>query len=61
MSKLHNFKLTWRFDGTLHFIGQNETLAPYREWLRQFFNAAQAENRDAILKGLREAKAGFKW
>ena len=56
-----DFKLTWTFNGTLHFIGQNKKLAPYREWLRQLFNAAQAENRDAIIKGLREAKVGFKW
>ncbi|MEP7339742.1 MAG: hypothetical protein ABI977_18535 [Acidobacteriota bacterium] len=55
-----DFKITRTFNGTLHFIGQNEKLAPYREWLRQLFNAAQAENRDAILKGLREAKATFK-
>ncbi|MDQ3013893.1 MAG: hypothetical protein M3X11_24725, partial [Acidobacteriota bacterium] len=56
-----DFKINWSFDGTLHFIGQNEKLARCREWLRQLFNAAQAENRDAIVKGLREAKAGFKW
>ncbi|MEK7833683.1 MAG: hypothetical protein AAB401_21530, partial [Acidobacteriota bacterium] len=55
-----DFKTTWTFYGTLHFIGQNEKLALYREWLRQLFNAVQSENRDAIIKGLSEAKAGFK-
>ncbi len=56
-----DFKLAWRFDGTLHFISQNEKLAIYRDWLLQLFGAAQAANRDAIVKGLREAKASFKW
>jgi len=56
-----DFQDEWSFDGTLHFIGQNEKLSPYREWLRQLFNAVKAENRDAIVKAVREAKAGFKW
>ncbi len=55
-----DFNVNWNFAGTLHFIGQNEKLANYREWLRQLFSAVKAENRDAILKALREAKAKFK-
>lgn len=54
------FKLTWGFGGSLHFIEQSEKLMPYRQWLRQIFNAMQAKNRDAIVIGLREARAGFK-
>ncbi|MDZ7344993.1 MAG: hypothetical protein ONA90_10825 [candidate division KSB1 bacterium] len=29
------FKVGWTFNGTKHFISQNEMLAPYREWLLQ--------------------------
>ncbi|MBL8188161.1 MAG: hypothetical protein JNK38_09140 [Acidobacteria bacterium] len=56
-----NFKFTWTFNGTLHFMGENEKLAAYRDWLKLLFSAAEGKNRDAVLKVLREAKAGFKW
>lgn len=54
-----DFRITWSFAGTLHFINQHEKLASHRTWLNQFFGTAQAENRDAILKALREAQAQF--
>ena len=55
------FKVTWTFNGTLHFIGENEKLVVYRDWLKLLFSAADDENREAVLKVLREAKARFKW
>lgn len=35
-------------------------LAPYRKWLRPFFETAQTENRDALIKTLRELQTMFK-
>jgi tetratricopeptide (TPR) repeat protein len=55
-----NFRITWIFNGTLHFISQHERLAPHREWLNQLFAAAKAGERDAIVKALRDAKGTFK-
>jgi tetratricopeptide (TPR) repeat protein len=54
------FKITWTFNGTLHFIGQSEKLAARRDWLKLLFSATEGANREAALKTLREAKAGFK-
>ena len=54
------FKITWTFNGALHFIGQSEKLAARRDWLKLLFSAAEGANREAALKPLREAKAGFK-
>ncbi len=45
-----DFKVTWTFNGTLHFIGQHEKLAPHRGWLKQLFAVAQADNRDGMIK-----------
>ncbi len=53
------FRIEWTFNGTLHFINQEERFAHNRDWLNQFFRIAQGENRDAILKALREAQAQF--
>ncbi|MGH9831669.1 MAG: tetratricopeptide repeat protein [Blastocatellia bacterium] len=55
-----DFKITWTFNGTLHFIGQSERLAARRDWLKLLFSASEGANREAALKTLREAKAGFK-
>jgi len=55
-----DFKITWTFNGTLHFIGQSEKLAARRDWLKLLFSAADDANREAVLKTLREAKASFK-
>jgi len=53
------FRIEWAFDGTLHFINQEEKFAPYHAWLNQFFRITRGETRDAILKALREAQAQF--
>ncbi|MDZ7369071.1 MAG: hypothetical protein ONB43_24935 [candidate division KSB1 bacterium] len=55
------FKVGWSFEGTKHFISQNEKLAPHRAWLLQFFEAIERkEGREAILAGLKEAREKFK-
>jgi len=50
------FKVEWVFDGTRHFISQTEKLSPYRDWLDKLFDAIGGEDRETILKGLKEAK-----
>jgi len=59
VSQPDTFKVDWTFEGTKHFISQNEKLASYRPWLLQLFAAIEGENRAAILAGLRETRASF--
>src|SRR5262249_33987535 len=54
-----DFKVTWSFGGTLHFISQHEALAPYRSWLQQFFGAFAETDRQAMLTALQAARATF--
>jgi tetratricopeptide (TPR) repeat protein len=54
-----DFKLQWSFEGTKHFISQNERLATNRDWLEQLFTAMEGDNRDAIVTGLKAASARF--
>jgi len=55
-----SFKVNWSFAGALHFIGKEEKLKAHHAWLGRLFGALQSENRDAMLKALREAKTDFK-
>ncbi len=59
-SQPDTFKVGWTFNGTKHFISQNEKLAPYRAWLLQLFSALEKEGREAILAALREVREKFK-
>ncbi len=60
-SQPDTFKVGWTFNGTKHFISQNEKLAPYRPWLLQLFQALEIEEgREAILAALREVRKKFK-
>ena len=54
-----DFRITWSFSGALNFINWQERFVSYRSWLNQFFSVAREENRDAIVKALREAQAQF--
>jgi hypothetical protein len=54
-----DFKITWTFNGTQHFIGQHAQLAPYRTWLGQLFSALKAEDRQTALTGLQAVRTGF--
>lgn len=54
------FGVEWSFDGTKHFISQNDKLSLYRVWLNHLFEALAGENRDKIFKALQEVKAKFK-
>jgi tetratricopeptide (TPR) repeat protein len=47
-----DFKVTWTFNGTKHFIDHSAQLAPYRTWLGQLFTALEAEDRQTALTGL---------
>jgi len=59
--KSYTVKWPWPFEGTKHFISQNETLAPYRAWLLQLFQALEIKaGREAILAALREVREKFK-
>src|SRR5262249_33596287 len=42
------FRIVWTFNGTLHFINQEEKFAPHRIWLNQFFRIAQGENLHTV-------------
>jgi hypothetical protein len=55
-----DFRITWSFKGTRRFITESEDLAPYRSWLNKLFSTAQAENRDDILKRMRDVLMQFK-
>jgi len=48
-----DFKLPSSFEGTKHFISQNQQLDASKDWLLQLFRALAGENRDAILKELK--------
>jgi tetratricopeptide (TPR) repeat protein len=53
------FKVGWVFDGTRHFISQTEKLSPYCDWLDKLFDAIGGEDRETILKGLKEVEESF--
>jgi tetratricopeptide (TPR) repeat protein len=55
-----DFRITWSFNGTRRFINEHESLAPYRAWLNKLFAAAQEDNRDDILKKMRESLIQFR-
>jgi tetratricopeptide (TPR) repeat protein len=58
-SQPEEFTVDWPFAGTKYFISHHETLAPYRPWLLQFFEALEGANRQAILVALQQARAHF--
>jgi hypothetical protein len=55
-SQPDTFKVGWTFNGTKHFISQNEKLALHRAWPLQLFTAMEGENREAILAALQEVR-----
>lgn len=55
-----DFKVSWAFDGTRHFIDQNEKLLTHRAWLGQLFDAMGSKDRDTMLKALQDTRAKFK-
>lgn len=54
-----HFKIGLNLDGVKTFVSQNESLAPHRAWLGQFYAAVGEENRKAILESVQKAKANF--
>lgn len=59
-SQPQEFAVDWNFEGTRHFIDQNEKLSSYRTWLDRLFDALASKDRDAILKALQDVKSKFK-
>ena len=53
------FKAAWSFNGTRHFIEQEEKLAAQRAWLLRLFDALGSPDRDVMLAALREVQAHF--
>jgi len=54
-----DFKVTWTFNGTKHFIDHSAQLVPYRTWLGQFFTALEAEDRQTMLTVLQAVRTGL--
>jgi tetratricopeptide (TPR) repeat protein len=54
-----DFRITWSFGGTLHFISQHASLTSYRHWLQQFFDVLTAIDRQTLVTGLHAAQASF--
>jgi len=40
-----DFKVTWGFNGSQHFLSQYAPLAPYHAWLKPLFTALDATDR----------------
>jgi hypothetical protein len=49
-----DYVIEWTFNGVKHFIQNSQHLIIQKEWMLSFFSAIEAENRDAILKGLKD-------
>jgi len=49
-----DFKITWTFNGTKHFIQTSDKLTARREWLLSLFTALEGKNRKEIADGLRK-------
>ncbi len=47
-----DFTVNWVFNGTKNFIGQNNNLKPYQNWLLAFFDALVQDNKVAIERDL---------
>ena len=54
-----NFKIGLNLASVKTFVIQNESLAPHRAWLGQFYAAIEQENRDTILEAVQKTKANF--
>jgi tetratricopeptide (TPR) repeat protein len=54
------FRVTWSFQGTRHFINQNEKFSSYRDWLGRLFDALAGKDRETILKELQAVRKSFK-
>ena len=52
-----DFTLGWSFEGTKHFIGQDEAFATSRDWLLALLEAFSGTTRDAMLAAVEAAKA----
>ena len=54
-----DFRVGWEWAGTLHFIRNDDRLAPVRGWLVSLFTALEGRDRAAIVGGLRAAAEAY--
>ena len=54
-----DFKVSWTFDGTKHFIGHDERLAASRAWLLDLIAALEKEDRNSILVALDTVRSEY--
>ena len=54
-----DFMLGWSFEGTTHFISQDEAFATVREWLLALLAAFSGTTRDAMVAAVETAQAQF--
>jgi hypothetical protein len=54
LERPEDYVIEWTFNGVKHFIQNSEHLILQKEWMLSFFSAIEAENREAILKGLKD-------
>ncbi len=54
------FKLTWSFDGTRHYIDGEYKLSKYRPWLSELFDALASKDRQTMLTALQKVRLQFK-
>jgi tetratricopeptide (TPR) repeat protein len=55
-----DFRVSWGFAGTTHFVSLNKNLASHQSWLKNLFEALGQPDRDSILRALMEVKKKFK-
>jgi tetratricopeptide (TPR) repeat protein len=53
------FEVSWIFNGTTHFISNDERFAKHRAQLLQMFAAGKAGQRDKIIDEMRKVRADF--
>jgi len=54
-----DFSLSWSFEGTKHFIGQDEAFASSREWLLKLLDEFSGKMRNDMLEEVEAAQARF--
>jgi hypothetical protein len=55
-----SFRVRWVYRGVRHFVGEHKNLAAHREWLEKLFDAIENNDRDTMIKRLKDVRAKFK-
>jgi hypothetical protein len=67
LDALHNFIAShpesftgeWSFEGTKHFIDQNDAFAKHRSWLLNLLTGLEGKKRDEMLAAVEVARKAF--